>query len=88
MIVLISYINLSNLSWIIKCIFLRNLEPSIQRYFNKSFHFKTERLTEILQLSGVTFYDCFNIIYQFIKSFLDNKMSIFEVYRAFKNTTQ
>ena len=27
MIVLITYINLLNLSWIIKCLFLRNLEP-------------------------------------------------------------
>ena len=27
-------------------------------------------------LSGVTFYDCINNIYQFIKPFLDNKMSI------------
>ena len=35
-------------------------------------------------LSGATFYDCINTIYQFIKSFLDNKMSIFEEYGAFK----
>ena len=30
------------------------------------------------------FYDCFNITYQFIKFFLDNKMSILERYGAFK----
>ena len=30
------------------------------------------------RLSGATFYGCINIIYQFIKSFLQNKMSIFE----------
>ena len=34
-------------------------------------------------LSGATFYDCINTIYQFIKPFLDNKMSIFEEYGAF-----
>ena len=35
-------------------------------------------------LSGATFYDCINTIYQFIKPFLDNKMSIFEGYGAYK----
>ena len=30
------------------------------------------------RLSDDIFYDCINIIYQFVKSFLDNKMSIFE----------
>ena len=29
-------------------------------------------------------FDCINTIYQFIKLFLDNKMSIFEGYGAFK----
>ena len=28
-------------------------------------------------LSGATFYDCINTLYQFIEPFLDNKMSIF-----------
>ena len=39
------------------------------------------------KLSGAIFYDCITTIYQFIKpfSFLDNKMSIFEEYGAFKN---
>ena len=36
------------------------------------------------RLSGATFYDCINAMYQFIKPFLDNKMSIFEGYGAFK----
>ena len=36
------------------------------------------------RLSGATFYDCINTIYHFIKPFLDNKMSIFEEYGAFK----
>ena len=36
------------------------------------------------RLSGATFYDCMTTIYQFIKPFLDNKMSIFEEYGDFK----
>ena len=36
------------------------------------------------RLSGATYYDCINTIYQLIKPFLDNKMSIFEDYGAFK----
>ena len=51
----------------------------IQRYDKKSFHFKNERLTEILQAVR-----CHNTIYQFMKLFLDYKMSIFEEYGAFK----
>ena len=57
------------------------LATFIQRYDKKSFYLKNERLTEILQAS--TFYDCINTIYQFMKTFLDNKMSIFEEYGAF-----
>ena len=38
-------------------------------------------------LSGATFHDCINTIYQFIKHFLDNKMSIFEDYGAFNLCT-
>ena len=38
------------------------------------------------RLPGATFYDCINTIYQFIKPFLDNKMSIFERYGAFEAT--
>ena len=36
------------------------------------------------KLSVATVYDCINIMYQFIKPFLDNQMSIFEEYGAFK----
>ena len=32
MIVLIPYINILNLSWIIKCLFLRNMEPLTERF--------------------------------------------------------
>ena len=39
---------------------------------------------KLYRLSGVTFYYCINTIYQFIKPFLDNRMSIFEEYWAFK----
>ena len=63
------------------------LPTLIQRYDKKSFHFKNERLNEFYRLSGATFYDCINTIYQFIKSFLDIKMSIFEEYGAFKPLT-
>ena len=45
-----------------------------------SFH---ERL-KFYRLSGATFYGCINTIYQFIKPFLENKMSIFEEYDALK----
>ena len=41
------------------------------------------------RLPDATFYDCINTIYQFIKPFLDNnltEMSIFEEYRAFKQS--
>ena len=42
----------------------------IQRHDKKSFHFKNEKLTEIIQTV--------------IKHCLDNKMSVFEEYAAFK----
>ena len=45
---------------------------------------KDERLTDILQAVSRHVYDRINTRYQFIKSFLDNKMSIFEEYEAFK----
>ena len=51
------------------------LATLIQRYDTKSFHFKNERLNENLQTV--------NIIYQFIKPFLDNNMSIFKEYGDF-----
>ena len=36
-------------------------------------------------LSDAIFYDCINTMYQIIKPFLDNKMSIYEEYGAFSN---
>ena len=36
------------------------------------------------KLSGAKFYDCINSIYQFIKPYLDGKMSIFVKCGAFK----
>ena len=59
------------------------LATLIQRYDKKSFHFKNERPTEVLQ-AGATFYVYINTIFQFIKPFLDNKKSIFEEYGAFE----
>ena len=41
MIVFILYINLSNLSWIIKCLFLRNMEPLITNGLCLSQHYGT-----------------------------------------------
>ena len=35
-------------------------------------------------LSDAVFYDLISILYQFIKSFLDKKMSVFEEYEASK----
>ena len=61
------------------------LATLIQRYDKKSFYFKNEILTEILQAVKCHIYDCINTIYQFIKPFLDNKMSNFEEYGAFKH---
>ena len=60
------------------------LATLIQRYDEKkSFHFKNERQTEILQAVRCHIFDCIHTIYKFIKSFLDNRMSIFEEYGAF-----
>ena len=39
---------------------------------------------KVYMLSGTTFYDCINTIYQFIEPFLDSKRPISEEYRAFK----
>ena len=73
-------VNLSFLNWIKnEMSFYRiselMLATLIQRYDKKSFHFKNERLTE--------YYDYIDTIYQFIKPFLDKKMSIFEEYGGF-----
>ena len=50
----------------------------------KIISFSRTRL-KFYRLSGVIFYDCINTIYQIIKPFLDNRMSIFEEYGAFKS---
>ena len=60
------------------------LATIIQRYDNK--HLIPRARLKFYRLSGATFYDCINSIYQFIKPFLDNKMSVFEEYGAFKKT--
>ena len=39
---------------------------------------------KFFMLSGAIFYNFINAIYQFIKPFLNNKMSIFEEYGALK----
>ena len=51
----------------------------IQIYEKKSFHFDPV-------LEQETNYDCINTIYQFVKPFLDNKMSMFEEYGAFNSS--
>ena len=66
------------------------LPTLIQRYNKKSFHFlsssKTRDELKFYRLSDATFYDRINTIYQFIKPFLDNKMSIFEEDGVFDST--
>ena len=59
------------------------LATFIQRYDKKSFHFKNERLTEILK-AVLHFMSVLISYINFIKPFLDNKMSNFEEYGAFK----
>ena len=82
-------VGLSFLNWIkneMICYHVSELIMPMVRY--KSLHFKNDRQTEILQAvrchTDATFYDCINTIYQFIKLFWENKMSIFEDYGAFK----
>ena len=60
------------------------LATLIQRYDNNYFNLKTKDWLKFYKLSGATFNDCINTIYQFIKPFLDNKMSIVEEYGTFK----
>ena len=59
------------------------LATLIQRYDKNHFISRTRDLLILYRLSDATFYDCISSIYQFIKPFLDNKMSIFEKYGAF-----
>ena len=60
------------------------LATLIRRCDKKSFYFKNDRETKFYRLSSATFYDCIHTIYQFIKPFLDNKMSILEGFGVFK----
>ena len=48
-------------------------------------HFIFDPVQELkfYRLLSATCYDCINTIYQFSKSFLDDKMSIFDEYEAF-----
>ena len=56
------------------------LPTLIQRYDKNHFFSKPADGLKFYRLSDATFYDCITTIYQFIKPFLDNKMSIFEEY--------
>ena len=49
----------------------------IQRYDKNHFISVKRDQLKFYRLSGATFYDRINSIYQFIKPFLDNRMSIF-----------
>ena len=64
------------------------LAALIQRHNKKIFwiQFKNERLTEILQAVIRHVNDRINTTYNLTKPFLDNKMSIFEEYGAFKQS--
>ena len=81
-------VSLSFLNWIKnKMIFYRIFElmlaTLIQRYDKKSFHFKNERLAEILQVVRRHIFICIPYLSS-SNIFLDNKLSIFEEYGAFK----
>ena len=81
-------VSLSFLSWIKNEMIFYHiselmLATLIQGYYKKLFHFKNERLTEILQVPHfmivlIPYINLSNL-------FLDNKMSIFEEYGAFKS---
>ena len=58
------------------------LATLIQRYDKNHFISRTRDKLKFYRLWGATFYDCINNIHQFIKPFLDYKMSIFEEYGA------
>ena len=73
------------MKWFFYRISVLMLPTLTQRYDKKSFHFKNKTLIEINRLSRATFYDCLNTIYQFIKSFLENEMSVFKEYGSFEH---
>ena len=55
----------------------------IQRYDNISFHFQEWETNWNCTGCQVPYFMSINTTYQFIKHFLDNKMSIFEEYGVF-----
>ena len=65
------------------------LATLIQRYDKKN-HFisRTRDLLKFYRLSGATFYACVNTIFQFIKDFLDDKISIFLGFRNMEPLTR
>ena len=76
-------VSLSFLNWIKnEMIFYR--ATLSQRYDKKIISFQERETLKLYRLSCAIFYDCINTVYQFIKSFLDNKISIFEECGAFK----
>ena len=86
-------LSLSFLNWIKNEMILYRISELmlvtlIQRYDKNQFilepvNSRTRDMLKVYRLLGATFYDRINTIYQFIKPFLDNKMSIFEEYGAF-----
>ena len=73
-------VRFSFLNWIKKCnefyrISELMLVTLIQKYNKKIISFHEE--LKFNSLSGSTFYDCINTIFQFIKSFLENKVFMF-----------
>ena len=60
------------------------LATIIQRCHKKNHSIsRTRDSLKFFRLSGATFYDFINTVYQFTKHFLENKMSIFGGYGAF-----
>ena len=55
------------LSKLMLALLIQRYDKTIISFLNQS---NNERLTKILQVSGATFYDCINTIYQSIKPFL------------------
>ena len=56
----------------------------IQRYEKNYFISRSSDYLKSYRLSVTTFYDCINTIYQIIKPFFDNEMSISEEYGVSK----
>ena len=64
---------------------IQRYDKKKQKKKKKHFISRTRDLLKCYMLSGATFYDYINTIYQFIKSILDNKMTVFEEYEPFKS---